>query len=250
MMIRARVAGVALAVSLGMMMTAGSAQAQQTDVALVYRLLQEGRMLVTRGGTPAPAKIGDRLRTGDLVSTSSNTRAALRFTDDGSVLRLNPDSRVQLTSANESGVVVRTLRMEFGELWVRANRRDGTHLRVQTPAGVAAVKGTEFLVRVDREGVTTVITLEGVVEFFNARGTVDLTAGRKVVADSAAAQAPQSQPATREELRQAEGARGEDGGEVRGTWIEVQLRDASGQTRSLMLQLPADAVRQRLEGRP
>ncbi|HEU4556523.1 MAG TPA: FecR family protein [Longimicrobium sp.] len=246
-MMRSRWAGAALAVALGMM-TAGSAGAQQTDVALVYRLLDQAQMVVTRGNTPQPpAKIGDRLRNGDQVFTSGNTRAALRFTDDGSILRLNPNSQVALTSRNENGVVVRTLSLEFGELWARVNRRDGTHLRVSTPAGVAAVKGTEFLVRY-RDGVATVITLEGVVEFFNGAGRVDVTAGQKVTADSATA--PRSQPATRDELRETAGAGGEDRGAVQGTWVEVQLRDASGQTRSLMLQLPADAVRQRLEGRP
>jgi hypothetical protein len=227
----------------------GTAHAQQADVALVYRLLQDGRMVVVPASGPErQAAIGDRLRNRDVVATSANTRAALRFTDDGSILRLNPSSRVRLTSGDERGVVVRTLQLEFGELWARVSRHDGTTLRVQTPAGVAAVKGTEFVVRVDEKGVTTVLTLEGVVEFFNPAGRVDVTAGSKVVVDSAT-RAPQPGPATAADLRGAEAVRGEEGGEVRGTWIEVQLRNASGQTRTLMLRVPEGAVRE-LEGRP
>src|SRR3954468_9798287 len=204
---RAKLAGVALAGCLGAL-GAGRAQAQQADVALVYRLLQEGRMLVIpRGGQGGPAQIGQRLHNGDQLATSENTRAALRFTDDGSILRVNPSSRVRLTSGDERGVVVRTLELEFGELWARVSHHDGTTLRVQTPAGVAAVKGTEFVVRVDSNGVTTVLTLEGVVEFFSAAGRVDLPAGSKVVVDST--QAPRVQPATAEDLRGAEGVRGE-----------------------------------------
>ena len=246
---RASVAGLVLAGCLGVL-GAGKAGAQQADVALVYRLLQDGRMVVTPASGPERrAAIGDRLRNRDLVATSPNTRAALRFTDDGSILRLNPNSRVRLTSGDERGVVVRTLELEFGELWARVNRRDGTTLRVQTPAGVAAVKGTEFLVRVDERGVTTVLTLEGVVEFFNQAGRVDLPAGSKVVADSSSA-APRAQPATADDIRGAEGVRGEEAGEVRGTWVEVLLRDATGQTRTLMLRVPAEALRERLEGRP
>jgi len=247
---RTRGAGLALAGLLGMMGT-GRAHAQQADVALVYRLLQDGQMVVIpASGAERRAVIGDRLRNRDLVATSANTRAALRFTDDGSILRLNPNSRVRLTSGDERGVVVRTLQLEFGELWTRVTRHQGTTLRVQTPAGVAAVKGTEFVVRVDSNGVTTVLTLEGVVEFFNQAGRVDLPAGSKVVVDSVHAQAPRAQPATAAELRQAEAASGGEGGEVRGTWIEVQLRDAAGQTRTLMLRVPESAVRERLEGRP
>lgn len=246
---RSSVAGLALAGVLGMMAFApAKAQAQQGDVALVYRLLQEGRMVVTpASGAERAAQVGDRLRNRDMVATSPNTRAALRFTDDGSILRLNPSSRVRLTSGDERGVVVRTLELEFGELWARVAHHQGTTLRVQTPAGVAAVKGTEFLVRVDEHGVTTVLTLEGVVEFFNRGGRVDVTAGQKVVADSATA--PRTEPATPQDLRNAEGVRGGEGGSVQGQWIEVQLRDATGQTRTLMLQVPADAVR-KLEGRP
>jgi len=194
------------------------------------------------------AHVGDRLRNGDRVRTSSRTRAALRFTDDGSILRLNPNSQVSLTSGEERGVVVRTMNMEFGELWARVTRHQGTTLRVQTPAGVAAVKGTEFVVRVDERGNTTVLTLEGVVEFFNQHGRADITAGHKVTVDSATA--PRAEPATPQDVRGAEGVRGGEGGNVQGTWIEVQVRNASGQTRTLMLQLPADAVRERVEGRP
>lgn len=248
MTIRARVAGLALAMSLGALST--QAGAQQADVALVYRLLQDGQMVVTpASGTERIAHIGDRLRNRDLVATSPNTRAALRFTDDGSVLRVNPNSQVRLTSGDERGVVVRTLVLEFGEVWARVAKHDGTTLRVSTPAGVAAVKGTEFVVRVDSLGVTTVLTLEGVVEFFNPSGRTDLTAGSKVTVDSAG-QAPRAVPATAEELRGAEGVRGDEPGDVRGTWVEVQLRDANGQTRTLMLRLPADALRERLERRP
>lgn len=223
-------------------MIPGRAEAQ--DVALVYRLLQDGQMVVIPAGGPERrARLGDRLRNRDLVATSANTRAALRFTDDGSILRVNPNSQVRLTSGDERGALVRTLELEFGEVWARVNRRDGAEFRVQTPAGVAAVKGTEFLVRVDAEGGTTVITLEGVVEFFNQAGRTDVTAGRKAQA-SGQADAPEAAAATPEELRQADDAGGEEGAAPgEGRWIEVQLRDESGRTRTLMIQVPADALR-------
>jgi hypothetical protein len=246
---KTRAAGLALALALAVF-GAERAAAQQADVALVYRLLQDGRMKVKpAGGAERDAHVGDRLKNGDELATQANTRAAIRFTDDGSILRLNPNARVVLTSGENGGVLVRTLRLELGELWVRVNRRDRTHLQVSTPAGVAAVKGTEFVVRVDSQGVTTVLTLEGVVEFFNGGGRVDLPAGRKTVVGSNG-EVPQAAPASAQELRQAETVRGDEGGSPNGTWISVQLRNATGQTRTLMLQVPADAVRDRVEGRP
>lgn len=228
----------------------GRAQGQQPDVALVYRLLQDGQMDIIRDGVPRrPARLGDRLRHRDAVETAGTTRAALRFVNDGSILRINPNSHVQLTTGNEGGVLVRTLNLEFGEVRARVNRRDGAQFRIQTPAGVAAVKGTEFVVRVDSAG-TTVITLEGVVEFFNDAGRTDVTAGRRASAVSAS-DAPQAAPASPEELRRADDVGGEDGGaSTAGTWIEVQLQDADGRMRTLMIQVPADALRGRVQGAP
>jgi hypothetical protein len=241
-------AAASLAIGIGAMVPAARVQAQ--DVALVYRLLQDGQMVVHPvGGPPRTAQLGERLSNGDTVRTSENTRAALRFTNDGSILRINPGSTVRLTSGDERGVFVRTLQLEFGEVWARVNRRNGAEFRIQTPAGVAAVKGTEFLVRVDADSVTTVITLEGVVEFFNQAGRTDVTAGRKVEARSQT-DAPEATPATPEELQQAEGAKEDGAAPGEGTWIAVQLQDADGRMRTLMIQVPADALRGRLQGRP
>jgi hypothetical protein len=241
----------AAAAAVGLLgMLPGRAQGQQADVALVYRLLQDGQMDVIRDGVPRRrAQLGDRLRHRDAVETSRTTRAALRFVDDGSILRINPNSQVRLTTGDEGGVLVRTLELEFGEVRARVNRRDGGQFRIQTPAGVAAVKGTEFVVRVDSAG-TTIITLEGVVEFFNGAGRTDVTAGRRASAASPS-DPPQAAPASPEELRRADDVGGEDGGtSTAGTWIEVQLQDADGRMRTLMIQVPADALRGRVQGAP
>lgn len=241
----------AAAAAVGLLgMLPSGAQGQQADVALVYRLLQDGQMVIMPASGPRRrAQLGDRLRHQDTVRTSENTRAALRFVDDGSILRINPNSQVRLTTGNPGGALVRTLELEFGEVWARVNRRDGAEFRIQTPAGVAAVKGTEFVVRVDSAGAT-VITLEGVVEFFNAAGRTDVTAGRRASAASAS-DAPQAAPASPEELRAADSVGGEDGAvSTAGTWIEVQLQDADGRMRTLMIQVPAGALRGRVQGAP
>lgn len=246
---RATMAAMAAMGLLGMI--PGGARAQQADVALVYRLLQDGQMVVIPAGGPERrAQLGDRLRHRDVVATSANTRAALRFTDDGSILRINPNSQVRLTTGDERGAVVRTLELEFGEVWARVNRRPGAEFRIQTPAGVAAVKGTEFLVRVDSAGGATVVTLEGVVEFFNQAGRTDVGAGQRTSAGSQS-DAPEAAAASPEELRRADEAGGEDGAAaVEGAWIEVQLQDAEGRVRTLMIQVPAAALRGRVQGAP
>lgn len=231
-------------VALSVLFATPAAQAQHADVALVYRLMLDGQMVVLPAAGPERrAEVGDRLRHQDVIATSANTRAAIRFTDDGSILRLNPHSQLRIRAEGGRSALVRTLELEFGEVWARVNRREGAEFRIQTPAGVAAVKGTEFVVRVDEAGVTTVLTLEGVVEFFNDAGSVDVTA-RSRVQVSSAGQAPAARPATADELRGVQELRGEDGGgDDEGVWIEVRMEDAAGRTRTLMMEVPRGALR-------
>jgi hypothetical protein len=155
-----------------------AAGAQEQNVALVHRLLLDQQAVVTRAQQEAVALIGQRLNNGDLVTTSNNTRAAIRFTDDGSMVRLNPASVLTVRTEGDRETLSKTLELEFGELWARVTEQRGT-FQVQTPSGVAAVKGTEFIVRVDAQGNVTVLTLEGAVDFFNGAGTVEVTAGNQ-----------------------------------------------------------------------
>lgn len=226
--------------------------AQQTDVALVYRLMMDGRAIVSpaAGAAQHVAQLGERLRGGDVVLTSENTRAAIRFTDDGSVLRLNPSSRLQVRMEGSKNAVVKTLELEFGELWTKVNRRDGSQYRVQTPAGVAAVKGTEFIVRVGANGETTVITLEGVVEFFNRAGTTEVRAGRRTAVTNQD-QAPVTVETRAEDVEQYKAlidADSDGGSDDEPVEIEVVMQNAEGQTRSVIMVVPRRALKALLQG--
>lgn len=229
-----------------------SAKAQQGDVALVYRLMLDGRAIVSpTGGAQHVAQLGERLKGGDVVLTSDNTRAAIRFADDGSILRLNPSSRMEVRTEGSRNAIVKTLNLEFGELWTKVNRRDGSQYRVQTPAGVAAVKGTEFIVRVGENGETTVITLEGIVEFFNRAGTTEVRAGRRtsVVNQDQAPVAVATKDEDVEpykELIREEGSQG--GSDEETVEIEVVLQNADGQSRSVIMVVPRKALKGVLQG--
>lgn len=214
--------------------------AQERDVALVHRLLLDRQAVVERGDEGVTrAELGQRLRSGNLVATSPNTRAAIRFTDDGSLVRLNPNSRLQVTSDGDGGALAKTLELEFGELWARVTEQDeGSSFQVETPSGVAAVVGTDLYVRVDQDGTTTVITLDGAVSFFNGAGTVEVPAGNRAVATSsdAAARVAEVDEDEIEALGDLVRAR-EDDGTVR---VEIPLQNAQGVTRTLILEMPRD----------
>src|SRR5688500_9813391 len=156
---------------------------QESNVALVHKLLLDQQMVVTHQSQSQPATLGQRLANGDLVLTSANTRAAIRFMDDGSLVRLNPNSRLTVRTDGNREAQQKTLELEFGELWARVTAQQRERgFQVQTPSGVAAVKGTEFVVRVDAQGNTTILTFDGAVDFFNNAGLITIERGRKASA--------------------------------------------------------------------
>lgn len=235
---------------LGALGLPGAAAAQQTNVALVHRLLLDQQMVVVEpNNNQRAAQLGQRLNNGDLVATSPNTRAAIRFTDDGSLVRLNPNSQLQVRAEGDRGALSKTLELEFGELWARVSPQQGA-FQVQTPAGVAAVRGTEFVVRVGPDGATTIITLEGALDFFNDAGTVQVGAGRRA-STTAANVLADVQDVQEEEVEQL-GELVEDEAADDVIRVEIPVQNAQGLVRTLILELPRSEAQAILNpgGRP
>ena len=212
-----------------------AAAGQDNSVALVHRLLLDQQMVVTRStDILLQAELGQRLTSGDLIVTSANTRAAIRFTDDGSLVRLNPNSTLQVRTDGDRGALTKTLKLEFGELWARVTRQQQERgFQVQTLSGVAAVKGTEFVVRVDTTGATTILTLDGAVDFFNGAGTVEVGAGNQAAAVNANALVQVSEISDQD--REALGELIADDDILR---IEIPVQNAQGVTRTMIIEVP------------
>jgi len=245
---RISLGSVCAAVVLGSM--PGAAVAQQGDLAIVYRLMLDERMVVVpNAGTETAAELGRRLNDRDYVATSENTRAAIRFADDGSLVRLNPSSEMLLRGEGDRNALVKTIELEFGEVWARVTRGQGANFRVQTPSGVAAVKGTEFIVRVGLDGVTTVMTLDGIVEFFNDAGRVDVTRGNLVIVGSMT-DPPRTRPITNSDMLGLTDLIEDGAGRIEDERVEVEVRliDAEGRERILLIELPRSGARSILGG--
>jgi tetratricopeptide (TPR) repeat protein len=122
----------------------------------------------------AELEIGDRLRTGEF------SRAAVRFTDL-SVLRVDELTEIQvLPPVSRDGK--RTLDLPRGATYF-FSREKGNEIQIRTPAANGALRGTEFAVRVDAGGHTTMMLYEGEVELSNAQGRVVLKSGEQGEAD-------------------------------------------------------------------
>lgn len=115
-----------------------------------------------------PIQMGMVLRTGYTVSTGENGLVGLRWADGSRVkVGANAALTLQRSRADKVRKTEQTrLRVNWGQVWLRVKRviRAGSKFEVETPAVVAAVRGTIFSVDVAPQGATTVSVLDGRVE--------------------------------------------------------------------------------------
>lgn len=147
----------------------------------------------TRGlqnNTRQRAAVGDTLHMGDRLITSDGS-ALVQFAD-GSTLSVAPESHIlfnKLTAFGPAGMVDTHLRFAYGHGKARVQPQNrGNRFRIQTPEGVAAVRGTEFRVghNVDAAvAVTNTETLEGEVAFNKDTDSTLLSRGFGIVASQA-----------------------------------------------------------------
>jgi hypothetical protein len=223
-------------------------QAQQNDIAVVYRLMLDKRLEWNAAGNLAP--LGQRLAQEDVVVTSANTRAMIRFTDDGTTVRLDPSSRLLIAGPGvDRNTLVKTVNLELGDLFASVTRQGARNFQVRTPAGVAAVKGTEFVVRVAADQTTTIITLDGVVEFFNDAGTVDVDAGNTLQVATVTTQ-PVPRETVESDLVEVSALVASPTTEALEDRVEVEIKvhDAEGREKTITIEMPRSEARALLGG--
>jgi len=107
---------------------------------------------------------------GDRVKTGKGSQALMEFTN-GIQVALNENTDFLILSRWEANKgFTRILRLSTGEVWV--NTMGGPKpFEIETPVATAAVKQTEFNLKVEPDGQTTLTVVEGIVEFGTAFGT-------------------------------------------------------------------------------
>jgi Tfp pilus assembly protein PilF len=144
-----------------------------------------GRVTVIRLGRSQPATFAMPLQMDDIVVTRRG-RATVRFRSDGAVVRIGPDSRVQI----EESATERDVTLFFGKLWARVVRWKERTSRFRTSSTIAAIRGTELSLGLEAEGdETRVAVIEGTVEAENDTGSLTLTAGQSAVSKEGTAPA-------------------------------------------------------------
>lgn len=134
------------------------------------------QVLKASEGVFKDAVVEQELEDQDQVLTHEDGRARIDLST-GTIIRLSPLSNFTFETMEntEEGVFTR-LRLEVGRLWVILN---GGQVEVDTPSGLASVRGSYLHVWVRPEDNETLVTcLEGECSLGNEYGTVSLVAGQ------------------------------------------------------------------------
>ncbi len=129
-----------------------------------------------------PAKVGDRLRaSGEGINTNSNSSAKLAVDNGiGTVdVSENTNLQVQSLATLPNGAKTTDLKMNKGRnrVRVRSFRNPQSRFTIQTPTGIAGVRGTDFTVVVLPTSETRVFTASGDVEVAAQNQTQRVTGG-------------------------------------------------------------------------
>jgi hypothetical protein len=121
-------------------------------------------------------KLGQQLQDGDRLKTGANGRAGLVLTD-GTQLKINYSTDITLrekdTKGKSSERGVGSIKLALGQLWAKVTKKN-SRLEFDTPAAVAAVKGTEPFFEVSEVGDLCIKLREGKLDVANDLGGVSL----------------------------------------------------------------------------
>jgi len=159
---------------------AGTAAAQQIGTLEATA----GQVTVLRLGQPQALSPSMPLQLNDILVTRQG-RASVRFLSDGTVLRVGPESRVQI----DENATQRDIKLFFGRIWAHVIRWKERPTRFSSGSTIAAIRGTELSLAVATDGNETQLSvLEGKVEAETDAGKLNLQGGQ--VATGAKGRAP------------------------------------------------------------
>jgi len=113
------------------------------------------------------------IRTGDWLKTDKNVFVAIVFLD-GSIIKIQSNTEIEIKSSRITAKELKTqMYISEGQAWSKISKQNNGEFRIKTPTAVASVKGTEFDIDFDdMSESTSLVVLEGEVEFGNELGTV------------------------------------------------------------------------------
>ena len=178
----------------------GCVQASSTPSTLTILSIAEGDVFVMKAGTDdwIEAAVEMSLEAGDTIKTGDDSGAEITFFD-GSTIELEADTQIEITSLDSStdtGSKIITLEQTIGTTISRVTKLldPASSYAIETPTGVAAVRGTIMIVQIVfhdpnyEDGTVLITNLEGHIYFTGHGGELQVPVGGQVIASNETAE--------------------------------------------------------------
>jgi hypothetical protein len=166
---RVRARSISAGVVFCLLLVAMSARAQ--EVGTIAEV--QGAVEIVRSGVHTPASIGTGVQTSDAIVTGTPGGALVVFQDD-SVLVVGPDSHVRIDEhvftrePSAARSVLHLLKGKVRALVSEYYREPGAEYRIESPVGIAGVRGTEFVITYDPVAeMSDVVGVNGTVQVYS-----------------------------------------------------------------------------------
>jgi PKD repeat protein len=141
-----------------------------------------------------PGKDNMILEEGDRVKTGADSYALITFFE-GSTIALDPNCEVEVTELSteeETGATTVKLKQQAGRSWARVGKLidPASRYEVETPTGVAVVRGTLVEIDVEIDETTTTSVYKGEATVIAQQVEVVITAGRQTTVEPGKPPAP------------------------------------------------------------
>lgn len=151
-------------------------------VAIVIRARGSVKILL-QNNKEVKVRPGTRVYSGSKIITKKKSFAAIKFIDDGSLVRIRSNSSCKVEGKKKKSNLLKNIFLEVGTIFSKITRQKGL-FRVTTPTSVASVKGTAFWTQQDFKGATRYFGEEGRVEIKNKSGLALLGPGETGIVSS------------------------------------------------------------------
>ncbi len=138
--------------------------------AQIVALTGQGQARARSDADWAAAALAQQLPHGAELRTLALSSAGVLLAD-ATQIRMAANALLRVCDARAQQV---RLELPLGRVWARTKGRAPANLQLQTPAAVAAVRGTDWDVEVDAQGRTTLTVLSGQIDVSNDYGAVQL----------------------------------------------------------------------------
>lgn len=204
-------------------------QAVAADPVAIVLRARGSVKIILKNNKEIKVRPGTRIYSGSKIITQKKSFAAIKFIDDGSLVRIRANSSCKVEGKKKKSSLLKNIFLEVGTIFSKITRQKGL-FRVTTPTSVASVKGTAFWTKQNFKGATYYYGEEGRVEIKNKSGLALLGPGETGIVSS-----QNSKPIVRR-TKAGEKPRHEDD-DSKIDELEFRFKNDKGQTKDLKFKI-------------